>query len=228
MRWPGITRFARVCVRFDDYHQSIDHHQWIKVLSEYEQAGLRGVIGVIPNYKGKRLSEDVASSLEEFQERGWEIAQHGFKHENIGEGRGGILYDNRSEFAGVDLKEQKRRIARGKSILQSHGFSPKTFIPPWHEYDKNTVLALAGESFTTLNEGRFPFPRVINGITLIPTHPPGITPEMLAVGVVTMVRHPHLDEDPMKSARILEGHENQVLTPKEIAKIWQDRKLKLF
>jgi hypothetical protein len=66
-----------------------------------------------------------------------------------------------------------------------------TFIPPWHEYDRNTVRVLGEEGFHCLNEGRLPVPRTVDGVTMVPTHVPGVTPYMLGVGVVTLVSHPH-------------------------------------
>lgn len=220
MRWPGITPFCRVCIRFDDYHQSIDHERWVEVLSEYDRRGLCGVVGVVPKYLGYRLSADVVPFLDELVDSGWEIAQHGYKHLNVGDGRGGVLYDDRSEFCGLNYEEQERRIGAGKDILRSHGFEPTTFIPPWHEYDRTTLRALSDHGFDCLNEGRFPVPRTVDGVTLVPTHPPGLTPAMLGVGVVTLVRHPHLDDDPYRAARSVEHSTAKVQIPSEIIDWW--------
>jgi len=221
MRWPGITSLSRACLRFDDYHQSIDHEHWVETLSEYEERGLRGVIGVIPSYHGQRLSADVIPFLEYLSDAGWEIAQHGYRHINVGAGRGGPLYDERSEFGGLNYAEQERRIGAGKDILNDHGLEPTTFIPPWHEYDRATLRALTDNGFTCLNEGRFFLPRTVEGITLVPTHPPAVTPAMLAAGIVTIVCHPHLDEDPYRAADDLAGNESLVRVPSEITDWWR-------
>lgn len=226
----GVTPLSLVCLRFDDYHQDIDHETWVDVLSEYDNRGLRGVIGVIPEYEGQRLSADVVPFLEALETNGWEIAQHGYTHENIGRGRasqeflgplGQELYDERAEFAGLPYEEQKYRIGAGKDILEEHGFKPTTFIPPWHEYDRNTARALSTHGFTALNEGRWPLPRTIDRLTLVPTHVPALTPDMLTLGISTIVGHPHLDDDPLSGARIVSGHQKRVRTPTEIADWWQ-------
>lgn len=223
MRQPGITRFSLVCIRFDDYHQSVDHDTWIDVLSRYDDRGLRGLVAVPPKFEGERLSADVVPFLHDLRRNGWEIAQHGYRHEDVGEGRGGPLYDERSEFAGCDYEEQERRIGAGRDILEAHGFDPTTFVPPWHEYDRTTVRALAANGFDCLNEGRWPVPRTVAGVTLVPTHVPGITPYCIGAGVVTLVRHPHLDDDPMKDADAVAGHEDRIRTPGEIAEWWRQR-----
>lgn len=45
------------------------------VLSEYDSRGL-GVIGMIPEYEGQRLSADVVPVLEVLGANGWEIDNH--------------------------------------------------------------------------------------------------------------------------------------------------------
>lgn len=223
MIWPGITRFSIICLRFDDYHQNIDHERWVNVLSRYDDRGLRGVIGVIPKYHGEPISEEVVGFLHDLRDNGWELAQHGFTHEDIGEGRGGRLYDDRSEFCGVPLDEQRRRIEAGRDILQSRGIEPTTFIPPWHEYDRNTAHALVDLGFNCINEGRWPIPRTVDGITLVPTHVPAVTPHMVGAGIVTLVSHPHLADDPMRDADAVAGAEDRLWTPSEIVTWWRER-----
>jgi len=219
--WPGVTRASLVCLRFDDYHQAIDHETWVRVLEAYDERGLRGVVGVIPAYHGERLSEEVVGFLHRLEANGWELAQHGYTHEDVGEGRGSPLYDERSEFAGVEFAEQERRVGAGRDVLESHGIEPTTFIPPWHEYDRNTARAVAAHGFSCINEGRWPVPRTVEGVTLVPTHVPAVTPAMLGVGVVTLVSHPQLTEEPLADARAVAGHEDRVRTPAEVVDWWR-------
>lgn len=224
MGWPGITSLSRAVLRFDDYHQRIDHETWVRVLSEYDDRGLRGVIGVIPSYHGERLSADVVPVLEKLKRNGWEIAQHGYRHVDVGTGRGGLLYQDQSEFAGLNYDEQERRIGAGKDVLLDHGLEPTTFIPPWHEYDRDTLRALDAHGFDCLNEGRLPLPRTVSGITLVPTHIPAVTPSMVALGTVTLVSHPHLDDDPYRAADVAADHKSVVRLPSEIADWWRSRR----
>jgi len=223
MGWPGITRASLVCLRFDDYHQSLDVDVWQETLSRYDERGLRGVVAVSPAYEGERLSAGVIPFLRELETNGWELAQHGYTHENVGTGRGGALYDHRSEFAGLDLDEQRRRVGAGRDILESHGIEPRTFIPPWHEYDRNTVRAVCEQGFDCINEGRWPMPRTVLGVTLVPTHVPAITPAMLGAGVLTLVGHPHIEDDPMANARLVKGYESKIRVPNEVTDWWRLR-----
>lgn len=221
--WPGITRFSLICLRFDDYHQDIDNETWVNVLSQYDKQGLRGVIGVIPKYHGEPLSGDVVPFLRDLRENGWELAQHGYTHEDIGDGRGGQLYHERSEFCGVPLVEQRRRIGEGRDILKRHGIEPTTFIPPWHEFNSDTIRALSEHGFDCINEGRWPVPRTIEGITLVPTHIPAVTPYMIGAGVVTLVSHPQLEDNPMRSAEEVVGKGECIRTPSEVVDWWRNQ-----
>jgi len=221
--WPGVTRFSLVCLRFDDYNQRNDLSRWRETLSTYAERGARGLVAVSPKYEGERLAADATAFLDDLQDQGWEIAQHGYTHEDVGEGRSGRLYHDRSEFAGLPIEEQERRVGAGLDVLRDHGFRPTTFVPPWHEYDRNTVRALASLGFDCLNEGRWPCPRTIDGVTLVPTHVPWFTPSRLALGVVTVVAHPHLDDDPRWALDVVAGHEDRLRTPGEIAEWWRNR-----
>lgn len=221
--WPGITRLSLVCLRFDDYHQAVKHDVWQESLTAYMERGLVGVVAVPPKLEGEPLSADAADFLGDLERAGWEIAQHGYTHENVGDGRGGILYDERSEVRGLPHAEQERRIGAGRDLLREHGFDPTTFVPPWHEYDRTTVNVLSDLGFTCLNEGRWPIPRTINGVTLVPTHVPWFTPNRLGVGVVTIVAHPHLDDEPLWAMSAVSRREDRVRTAGQIAEWWQSR-----
>jgi len=75
--------------------------------------------------------------------------------------------------------------------------------------------------FHCLNEGRLPVPRTVDGVTMVPTHVPGVTPYMLGVGVVTLVSHPHFEDEPMENAGAVEAHSSRLRTPSEIVDWWK-------
>lgn len=208
---PGITFLCRaVCLRFDDYHQANDIKLWKETLREYDKRGLRGVVGVCPVYKNEQLSEEHTQFLHKLRSNGWEVAQHGYTHEDIAD------KEYQSEFRGVPEFEQRRRIAAGQDILSDFGFNPDTFIPPWHQYDAATIRAISNCGLNCLNEGRFPWLQKKEGVTLIPTHPKGFHPKTIALGVLTLVGHPHLEDNPMKNAEYVAGHKEKIQTPQEI------------
>jgi peptidoglycan/xylan/chitin deacetylase (PgdA/CDA1 family) len=209
---PGITPICRaVCLRFDDYHQANDIETWKETLSAYNDRGLRGVVAVCPQVGDDPLDPGHVPFLQTLVEDGWELAQHGYTHEDVSP------KPSQSEFRGLPFDEQRRRIASGCDLLVERGIHPSTFVPPWHTYDEMTIRALADCGFDCLNEGRVPWVREKQGITLVPTHPPGFHPDTIAIGVLTLVGHPHAASDPMRQARYIEGHTEKLRTPGEFA-----------
>ena len=76
-----------------------------------------------------------------------EVALHGYSHENINP-------KVPTEFAGLDYQRQVARIAKGKGLLvQRTGATINTFIPPWNQYDINTLRALKKLDFSNISAG---------------------------------------------------------------------------
>lgn len=218
---PGITPLCRLIVlRFDDYHQAHDIDRWQATLTAFDEAGLRGLVSVPPFVGDEPLDPAHVEFLHRLERSGWEIAQHGHRHVDA------VDADYRSEFRGRPFAEQHHAIGAGLDRMRDLGLEPRTFVPPWHQFDRTTVRALAAHGFDCLNEGRWPLPRVVDGVTLVPTHPPGFHPDTLAVGVLTLVGHPHLDEDPTAFVDWIAPHADRVATPAEITDWWSKTFLK--
>jgi len=77
-----------------------------------------------------------------------EAALHGYTHEAVG-GRGC------GEFASVAEAEQRRRIRRGRQLLQKWlDCQIDVFAPPWYTYDRTTLKVLAEEGFRVISGGQ--------------------------------------------------------------------------
>lgn len=216
--YSRITKkFVKIVVRLDDFHQiRIKDRGWSKTFEMLENLGVRATIAVIPIYKGEILSDGAVETLKELERKGWEIAQHGYTHDQL-TNSGGILGTwNKSEFAGVPYEEQHKRILEGKKILESFGFQINTFVPPWHTFDENTIKVLEELEFTVLNDGHFFLPKKVGNILMIPTHK--IWHEFIRFGVVTLVLHPNeaTNENLKRWRNWIEGMEDCVMTCKEI------------
>lgn len=78
--------------------------------------------------------------------KGWIIALHGYNHV-YSTNEGGINPVNkRSEFAGISLEQQKKKIRSGVKIFRENGHDPQVFFAPSHTFDENTIKALKEES----------------------------------------------------------------------------------
>jgi predicted deacetylase len=102
---------------------------------------------VVPEYKGKfSLLENkpLIHCLKSMQNDGFEIAQHGLTHFMP---RHNTRINKSQEFRGMIFSEQKRRILRGKNILETAGLKISGFRSP--AFSSNT------DTFKILDESGF-------------------------------------------------------------------------
>jgi peptidoglycan/xylan/chitin deacetylase (PgdA/CDA1 family) len=136
----------KVVFRYDDFtlrNDSIND----KIISIFIDHDIPLVLGVIPCGHDENLIIDPDYSqfvkLKNAVNIGlFEIALHGLTHEQLDNG----------EFGNVPYKEQYRRLAKGKFLLDSvFRTNVQTFIPPWNVYDDNTLKALDALSFRSIS-----------------------------------------------------------------------------
>jgi len=196
---------ARYIIRWDDvspYQDEKKYHTLIDLFIKYD---IPAVLGVIPqnqdqNIRFGNLGEtEYIDELQRLQKAGWEIAQHGFRHLQHTQ-NGGILNLNKaSEFAGRKYEDQLADIEKGRKIIESYGFQPVTFIPPWHSYDKATLTALNHAGFRIISDGMFLFPRRVGNLLQLPQifwSVPGRVRILDQIGsIYTICLHPQLITD---------------------------------
>ena len=74
-----------------------------------------------------------------------DIALHGYSHQTI-------HTENYAEFRDLDYDSQLEKLSKGKKLLEKMiGIPVTTFVPPWNQYDLNTLKALEVLGFTTLS-----------------------------------------------------------------------------
>lgn len=138
-------------IRLDDACPTMHAAQWQRMESLLDKYGVRPMVGIIPANADPKQKIDPVDSMFwqkalQWQEKGWAIALHGFDHCYISTDAGINPLWNRSEFAGVSIAEQKRKIRDGVAILKSHRLEPKYFFAPSHTFDNNTLTALKEDS----------------------------------------------------------------------------------
>lgn len=110
---------------------------------------------VIP-YVGRRNKNDLSGS-DSFGSKKWEtlraaseagileVALHGFSHR-------GNNTQELNEFSNLDYSSQLKRISMGKELLERVVEIPvNVFIPPWNQYDLNTLRVLEELKFSTIS-----------------------------------------------------------------------------
>lgn len=139
-------------IRLDDACPTMDRERWGRMERLLDQYGVKPMVGIVPDCKDENLMRNETDphfweKALAWQQKGWTIAMHGYDHCYISDmGMDGFnpMWP-RSEFAGVSLEEQKRKVRMGV-IIGSHGLKPKYFFAPSHTFDENTLTALREES----------------------------------------------------------------------------------
>lgn len=97
-----------------------------------------------------------------FEDRVLDIALHGYSHQTIDAERN-------TEFSGLDYTSQIDRLAKGKKLLEGILDNPVTvFVPPWNQYDLNTLRALEELGFSTLSAGKNDMARKDSKLNFVP------------------------------------------------------------
>ncbi len=159
-----------VVLRYDDYSSRSNTGIELKLIDILRRHHLRCTFGVIPfvcagdGYEiGPQetlpLSKDKAEILKSAIKEGLlEVAQHGWRHQNILPYRHpwwsdffGVKY---SEFFGLDYHSQLKRIQEGRKFLSELLKTEiSTFIPPWNSYDQTTLSVLEELGFNYISAG---------------------------------------------------------------------------
>ena len=140
-------------VRLDDACEYMDVKKWRYVEELLDSHHIKPLVSVIPNCMDRLFThkyvknEDFWSLAVSWQDKGWDIALHGYNHVYTNFHAKGLNPINPfSEFVGLPLKEQGKKIRDGMLILKEKGLDPNYFVAPGHSFDENTLLALKNES----------------------------------------------------------------------------------
>lgn len=142
---------SKYILRLDDAAERMDIAKWNRVEILLDKYNIKPLVGVIPNCQDPMMKEYPIDSsfwnkVNEWKNKGWIIALHGYNHV-YSTNKGGINpVNNRSEFAGVPLEQQKEKVREGVKIFHKNGHNPKVFFAPSHTFDENTIKALKEES----------------------------------------------------------------------------------
>jgi len=100
-----------------------------------------------PNYVTPLSSQKAEILKNGIKEGMIEVALHGYVHQD------NQKHDNyKSEFSGIDYNNQEKMIAEGENLLEDLlGKKITIFVPPWNNYDVNTLRAIEKLGFEYLS-----------------------------------------------------------------------------
>ena len=140
-------------IRLDDACPTMNKERWDRMESLLDHYGIKPMVGVIPHNEDPEQNvnpEDECfwDKVKNWTNKGWEIALHGYNHCYLSnDGLKGLNpMWQRSEFAGLSIDAQRKKIKDGISIMRKHEVNPLFFFAPSHTFDENTLTALREES----------------------------------------------------------------------------------
>jgi predicted deacetylase len=182
----------RFVIRLDDICPTMDHEKFARARGHFVAAGVRPLMGVVPDNQDPDLQIDLPDpafweTMRHLRAQGWGISQHGYRHRIHTSDRGLLGITPRSEFAGRPLEAQRDDLAAGHAIMAAEGLATDIFMAPFHSYDATTLKALRTLGFTTLTDGYGLFPWRADGLLFVPQL--FERPAHFGVGIYTMCLH---------------------------------------
>lgn len=187
---------SKYIMRLDDAAIKMDVEKWEQMECLLDKYKIKPLVGVIPNCKDDLMEIYDTDAIfwekvHRWEQKGWEIALHGYDHVYCSKSGGVNPVNHRSEFAGMSLDIQRKKIRDGVKIFRNHGINPKVFFAPSHTFDLNTLIALKEESDiriisdTIANDTYEKY-----GITFVPQQSGSV--RRLPFSTVTFCYHPNM------------------------------------
>ena len=142
---------AEYLIRLDDACPTMDSARWNAVMETLECRQVRAIIAVVPENGDDALRRSPADSGFWQRARSWAraghmVAMHGYSHVLRSSAGGLVPVQRFSEFVGLPLDEQRRRVRAGMRVLEANGLAAEAWVAPAHGFDRSTLQALRLES----------------------------------------------------------------------------------
>jgi predicted deacetylase len=159
---------VRYLIRLDDANQFFDEKKWLRLELMFDELQIKPIVAVIPKnedvtLKSKSCNAGFWDIVRRWQSKGWSIALHGYEHQlhTIDKNKSIFPFHNRSEFVGLSLTTQKRKIKQAINIFHDNEVFPTVWVAPAHSFDLTTLEALQSETEIRI---------VSDGIAIFPYH----------------------------------------------------------
>lgn len=190
---------VKYIIRLDDACPTMNWKKWNRMFDLLDKYDINPIVAVIPNNQDNKLKIDPPNSdfwetVKTWQQKGYQIAMHGYDHVYISEKKGLVPLNSRSEFAGVEKSKQEEKIKKSWEIFVKNGITPNIWVAPAHSFDKNTLLCL--KKHTDINI-------ISDGVALEPFNKYGFLwapqqlwkPKQKSYGIWTICYHPNTMND---------------------------------
>lgn len=165
---------ARYLLRFDDICPGMNWTVWREVERVLDSNGVRPLVAIVPDNRDQHLNvapprADFWEQARNWQDRGWTIGLHGYRHLYITADSGIIGRNRYSEFAGLDHDSQLTKMRGATAIFARQGLKPEVWVAPAHSFDEVTLQVLAKCGVRRISDGYSVLPHVdARGLLWIP------------------------------------------------------------
>lgn len=166
---------AQYIIRLDDLCHYSNLEKWERFFKLFDKYDIKPIIAAIPANKDPKLigcgpyNPNYWELLRRLQSFGYMIGMHGYEHLYISNNSGIFKFNKRSEFAGLPVSIQRKKLAAAASMFDSEGINAKIFVAPAHSLDHNTLRALKSVTrIRIISEGLLPFPYKRKGFDWLP------------------------------------------------------------
>lgn len=186
---------AKYWIRLDDLCPGMNWRGWDEIEAILIENNIQPLLAVVPDNQDRDLQVEPANlsfwkRVRRWQDWGWTIGLHGYQHRYVTSDPGILGLNNRSEFAGLPMKEQEKKIRKAIEIFQREGVHPQVWAAPAHSFDAATVALLQQAGIRIISDGFFLFPHLDDsGMLWIPQQMWRFRP--MPFGVWTVCLHPN-------------------------------------
>lgn len=212
----------KIAVRLDDITPDMDWEKFRRLETLLDENNIAPLIGIVPDNQDPNLMRnpvmaDFEVQIKKWENRGWVLAMHGWKHIYTTKKGGLFPLNNFSEFAGVAKEKQREMILDGKHKLLGMGVKTDIFMAPAHSFDKNTLSLLKEAGFQYITDGFGNQPYRWNGLTFLPIAFQKNKDIEKSEGYTTLVFHTNTmnEQDFLAFEKTLQKHKNDFISYRE-------------
>ena len=145
-------------IRFDDMCPTMNWTVWDRIEAILDAHDVKPVLAVIPDCQDESLMCDSPNPkfwerVKNWQEKGYDLAMHGCTHVYTNRSSGLMGITRQSEFVGLDVDDQKKKIGKGRRIFDLNGIESDIWIAPSHSFDFVTLKVLKEHGFKYISDG---------------------------------------------------------------------------
>ena len=212
--------FAKYLVRLDDANHYMERDKWDKIETILYKNNIKPIVAVIPDNRDKNLIKNFKDKkfwqrVKYWENSGWAIGLHGYQHKyhKIEEDKSFIPIHTRSEFSGLSLNTQRKKINSSYKMFKQNKIIPKVFVAPSHTFDLNTLIALQKETeIKIISDGWSFYPFFSQNFLFIPQQLWKLKKKLF--GIWTICLHPDSmsDFDILKFEQQIKKFKNKFLS----------------